>query len=259
MEVSCRGASLPGNMDTEAELARLRQTILKLETEQIESRHQLSRLQQQVDEITGFFKITRPKQPGEAPVASLHCSGVYLLDPEDPKRLRAFFLAGLEGPCISILGEDEQARVTLSVGKDGARVKLSAKGAKPAVELWCEEETGRGQVVVYEAGKPRALMKASKEGGIVGVVHDDGHSRAFMISSQTEGGEIMTVTPDMKAGVKISAASPHGGFIAVNRTNGKAGVLIACTPLSGAVVVNDAKGKLLASLPPVAPGGATAG
>jgi predicted ribosome-associated RNA-binding protein Tma20 len=59
----------------------------------------------------------------------------------------------------------------------------------------------------------------------------------------------------MQPGVKISASSPNGGYITVNRTNGKAGVIIACTPMSGAVVVNDAKGKLLASLPATNPEG----
>ena len=242
-------------MDTEVEVAELKQRIATLEAEQVESRKLLSQLEQQINELNHFFTIIRPKQPGESPALGIKCSGLYLSHPENPKQLQAFLLAGTDGPCFSVLGEDEQARASISVNRQGARLKLSANAARPAVEAWVEEETGRGQLVVYEAGKPRALMKAAKEGGIVGVVHDDGHSRAFMISSQTDGGEIMTVTADMKPGVKISAASPNGGFITVNRSNGKAGVLIACTPLSGAVVVNDAKGKMIASMPSSTPAG----
>jgi hypothetical protein len=153
-----------------------------------------------------------------------------------------------------MFGADAKTRLSMVVGKEGARLQLFSQRSEPSAEIWVEDETGRGHVQVYEAGKPRALMKAAKEGGIVGVVHDDGHSRAFMISSQTEGGEIMAVTPDMQAGVKISASSPNGGYITVNRTNGKAGIIIACTPFSGVVVVNDAKGQMLASLPSGNPG-----
>src|SRR5882724_2710401 len=194
-------------MDTEVELAELKQRIAGLETEQAEARKQFSKLQQQVAELNHFFNIGRPKEPGEPPVLLINCSGVYLRHPENPNQMQGFLSASAEGPCLSMFGSDEKARLAMTVGKEGARLQFSAQGSTAAVELWVEDGTGRGHVQVYEAGKPRALMKAAKEGGIVGVVHDDGHSRAFMISSETEGGEILTVTPDMQPGVKISASS----------------------------------------------------
>ena len=242
-------------METEVEVAELKNRIARLEEQQRDCRQQLSSLEQQLREVQHFLNVSRPRDPGEPPVLLINCSGIYLRHPENPNQLQGFLSASAEGPCLSLFGADEKARLSMFVGKEGARLQFFSQRTAPAAEVWVEEETGRGHVQVYEAGKPRALMKAAKEGGIVGVVHDDGHSRAFMIGSETEGGEIMAVTPDMQAGVKISASSPGGGYITVNHSNGKAGVIIACTPASGAVVVNDARGKVVASLPPAHPQG----
>ena len=235
-------------MDIEAELVALKQKVASLESEHLEYRKHISTLQQQIGELNQFLSINRPTEPGEAPGLVVNCTGVYLRSPESPNQLQGFLSASAEGPCLSLFGADEEARISMVVNKDGARLQFGPN-LEPAAEVWADEDSGRGHVQVYEAGRPRALLKADKEGGIVGVVHDDGHARAFMISSQTEGGEIITVTPDMQPGVKISASSPNGGYVTVNRSNGKAGVIIACTPQSGLVVVNDSKGKLMASLP----------
>jgi len=49
--------------------------------------------------------------------------------------------------------------------------------------------------------------------------------------------------------VKISGAAPNGGMIVVNRANGKAGVILGCAPQFGSVIVQDAKGQIIGSLP----------
>jgi hypothetical protein len=138
----------------------------------------------------------------------------------------------------------------LKVENDVARVQLLSHDFKYAVLLSVEEPGGRGQVGVLENGSPRAVMKAtSHSAGGVSVVHEDGQVRAFMASSEHNGGEFTALTPDMRVGVKISSAAPHGGMVSVHQANGKPSVVLACTEQFGGVIVNDSKGRLLASLP----------
>ncbi len=114
--------------------------------------------------------------------------------------------------------------------------------------LKVETESGRGQVGVCEAGRPRAIVKATPTGGALSAVHDDGHSRITMVSTENNG-ELLAVTPDMKVGVKIAADGVDGGYITVNRANGKAGVILSNTPIGGAVIVKDHGGQITGHLP----------
>jgi hypothetical protein len=198
-----------------------------------------------------FFSVEKRGEGNRRPILHIQCSTLTLRDPTDPNRLQGMLAANEDGPALSLWGSDAKARVILSAKKDVACCDLFSKDLKPAVQITVDEPSGRGQVGVLEAGKPRAVMKATDQGGVVSVVHDDGQVRALMLSREHDGGEFMAVTPDMKTGVKISAGAPQGGMVSVNRSNGKPGVLLACTDQSGAVIVNNAKGDMLASLPSV--------
>lgn len=217
------------------------------ELDQLKS--EVAALRRELAELKRFFSIEQPGADNGPALLHIHCSTLTLCDPTDPNRSQGMLAANEDGPALSLWGSDAKARVILSAKKDVASCDLLAKDLKTAVQLTVDEPSGRGQVGILEAGKPRALMKATDQGGVVSVVHDDGQVRALMLSSEHGGGEFLAVTPDMKTGVKITAGGPQGGVISVNRPNGKPGVLLACTNASGAVIVNDAQGQMLASLP----------
>lgn len=210
---------------------------------------EVATLRRQLAELKQFFSIEKPEKGNGQPILGIRCWGVHLCDPTNPSRTQGALIAGDDGPYLSLWGSDEKARVILSAQEDAARCDLFSKDLKHGVQLAVDKAKGRGQVAVFEAGNPRAVMKATDQGGVVSVVHDDGQARAAMLSSEHDGGEFMAVTPDMKMGVKISAGAPHGGMVSVNRPNGRPGVVLACTEDFGAVMVNNAKGKLIASLP----------
>lgn len=217
------------------------------ELDQLKS--EVAALRRELAELKRFFSIEKPGADNGPALLHVHCSTLTLSDPTDPNRAQGMLAANEDGPALSLWGSDAKARVILSAKKDVASCDLFAKDLKHAVQITVDEPSGCGQVGVLDAGKPRAVMKATDHGGVVSVVHDDGQVRALMLSREHQGGEFIAVTPDMKTGVRISAGAPQGGVVSVNRPNGKPGALLACTEESGAVIVNNAKGKLLASLP----------
>jgi len=151
-------------------------------------------------------------------------------------------------PEVSLLGGDHQYKACLRMDTGEPSFELYGKEGTLGVQLKVLGEAGRGQVGVCEAGKARAVMKATELGGVISAVHDDGHARVTMVS-QLDNGEILAVTPDMKVGVKIAANGMDGGFITVNRANGKAGVILSNTPLGGTVIVQDQHAKITGHLP----------
>jgi hypothetical protein len=108
--------------------------------------------------------------------------------------------------------------------KDAPRARFYGAEGKEGVQITVDDATGAGQVGVFEAGKPRARMKGANDAGMVSMVHNDGHTRAYMHSSEHDGGQIAAITPDMKVGVKLTSGPAQGGFIAVNRPNEKPAV-----------------------------------
>jgi len=153
-------------------------------------------------------------------------------------------------PELSIFGDDKQYKACLRMGGKEPSFELYGKENKIGLQLKVLGDEGRGQVGVCEAGKPRAVMKATELGGIVSAVHDDGHARITMAST-VDNGELLALTPDMKVGVKVAANSLDGGLITVNGQHGHAGVIISHVPIGGLVVVNDSHGKIAASLSPI--------
>jgi hypothetical protein len=210
---------------------------------------EVAALRAQLTELRQFFSIERSEQfAGHPKALTVRCAAIHLQDPADPSRTQGILSASNEGPCISLLGSDQKARVILRVEAAGPQCQLLGPDLQPAVELQADETSGRGQVGVFDSGKPRAVIKAAETGGIVSVVHDDNHARA-MLHATADCGEFIAVNQDMQTAVKISSDGLSGGLVTVHGNNGKPGVVLSGAALGGLVMVNDTQGNLRASLP----------
>jgi len=247
-------------MNAESELAALKQEV--------------ARLRREMDEYRQFIHYQPPGEGDdgkpEAGYLTIRCAFFMLVHPSNPNRSQVNIMGGRDGAFVSVMGSDEKTRLVMNVeknvpefnmmDKDGQyKASLRLDKGEPALELYGKDgkigvqlkvlgAEGRGQIGVCEAGKARAVMKATEKGAAISAVHDDGHARITLVSSQNNG-EMFAVTPDMKIGVKIAADAIDGGLITVNRANGKAGVIISNTPIGGTVVVQDHSGKITGHLP----------
>ncbi len=247
-------------MNVESEVASLKEEVARLRTE--------------LNQLTQFIQYQPPGeddagQPSAACI-SIRCAFFQLVHPSHPNQSRINIMSTDDGAFIALLGKDEKTRVLLQVEDDQTEVSLygndrhykaslRADQAEPVLELYGKEEkigvqlrvlpeSDCGQVGVCQAGKARAIMKATANGGAISAVHDDGHPRITMVSTENNG-ELFAVTPDMKVGVKIAADGIDGGFITVNRANGQAGIILSNTPVGGTVIVNDQQGTITGHLP----------
>jgi hypothetical protein len=249
-------------MDTEAEITQLKKEV--------------ARLRQEMDEYRQFIRYNPPQEGDDgkpdAAYITIRCAIFSLFHPSDASRSKVNIMCGPDGAFVSLLGKDERPRLLLNLetgvpelslfGDDNQyKASLRMDQGEPSFELYGKEgklgvqlkvlaEGDRGQVGVCEAGKPRAVMKATDKGAAISVVHDDGHARVTMVSEQ-DNGHLMAVTPDMQVGVKILANGMDGGLITVNRANGKAGVILSNTPVGGTVIVQDKHGGITGHLPMV--------
>lgn len=251
---------------------------MKAENELADLKQEVTRLRREMDELRQFLHYHPPgtgdlDQP-EAAYLSIRCAIFQLAHPSNPNLSQVNIIGGRNGAFVSVMGQDEKTRVLMQVDKDVPEVslfgadsqykaslrytlgepwfELYGKEGKIGVQLRAVGDEGRGQIGVCAAGKARAIMKATEQGGVVSAVHDDGHARITMVSTESNG-ELFAVTPDMKIGVKIAADGLDGGFITVNRANGKAGVILSNTPLGGTVMVNDHAGNITGTLPILPP------
>ena len=233
-------------MTVETELAQFKEELAAL-------RKDVTGLRQELRDINRFVTIEHDEESGEATNLNLRCCILALAHPDAPNRTQCHFMAGPEGPFLTMLDSHEKARLTLSLEKDAPEIRLLSADGKDAVLLSVDEKNGSGCVSVFEAGKPRALMRTgNNESGIVSVCHDDGHPR-MILRSEALMGEIVGVSPDMKVTVRIQSGAPDGGLLALHGVNGKASVIVSSTRLCGAVIVNDPQGNRICSLPPVEP------
>ena len=247
-------------MNTELEIETLKQEV--------------ARLRREMDEYRQFLRCQPAYEDDDGRQCSayltIRCSIFQLAHPSNPGKSQVNIMSGPDGAFVSVLGTDERTRVIMNVEKDVPELSLFGSDrqykaclrldkGEPSFELYGKEgkigvqlkvlgEEGRGQMGVCEAGKARAVMKATEHGGVVSAVHDDGHARITMASTESNG-ELLAVTPDMKIGVKIAANGLDGGFITINRANGKAGVILSNTPLGGTVIVQDQHANITGSLP----------
>ena len=212
--------------------------------------NEVTLLRQQLAELRQFFTIEEcDTLPGKPQVLSLRCSVLHLQNASNPENLQGLLAAGENGPVLTLWGSDQQARLILKVEKGGPQIQLG-KNLESGVDISVDEATGRGQVAVMEAGKPRAVLKASETGGAVSVLHDDNHPRA-LLHATAESGEFIAVNQDLKTSVKISSDGLDGGLVTVHGSNGRPLVALSGGKVGGLVLVNDTKGKVRASLPPL--------
>ncbi len=245
------------------------------ESEIAELKEQVTRLRREMDELRQFIRYNPPgtgddDQP-EAAYITIRCAIFTLVHPANPNHSLINMMGSRDkGVCFALAGPDEKTRLLLQVEKGVPEVTLFGKPGQYAATLRVEKEEPeldlygrngklgvmlkvqgdeeRGQMGVCEAGKPRAVMQATHFGGAISVVHDDGHPRVT-IASRVDSGDLLMVTPDMQVGVKIASTGLEGGFITVNRANGKAGIILSNIEPSGAIIVNDKRGRRIASLP----------
>jgi len=190
----------------------------------------------------------RDDLPGSPNLLYVRCAMLRLCNADKPNEIQGLLTGQADGPCLSLNGSDEKARVLLRVEAAGAECQFFGKDLKPAVNLSVDEAAGRGQMAVMEAGKPRAVLKAAETGGVVSVMHDDNLPRAFLHANALCG-EFIAVNQDVKTSVKITSDGLHGGLMTVHGSDGKALVALSGAEVGGLVMVNDRQGKLRDSLP----------
>ena len=248
--------------------------FMNTETEIETLKKEVARLRREMDEYRQFIHYHPPGKDDDdrdcPAYLTIRCSILTVVNPSPPSQTQIFIIGSRLGPSFMMVGQDEKTRILMQLEKDQPEISLlgddhqhkaclRVDNGEPSFELYAKEskigvqlkvvgKEGRGQVGVCEAGKARAVMKATDTGAAISAVHDDGHARITMVS-QLENGHLMAVTPDMKVGVKIAADGLDGGVITVNNRNGKPGVILSNIGIGGAVVVQDPHGNIIGQLP----------
>jgi hypothetical protein len=212
---------------------------------------EVAALRRQLAELKNFLSVEeRDDLPGKPSILHVRCATLTLCNSEQPNQTQGMLCGRAEGPYLSLWGDDGKARVILQVEKEGAVCRFFGPDLKPAAEISVDEATGRGQMGVLEAGKPRAVMKASSTGASVSVLNDSNQARIFL-HADAERGELIAVNADMKTSVKISSDGLSGGVLSVHGENAKPLVILSGAKVGGLVIVNNPAGKPVASLPSV--------
>jgi hypothetical protein len=210
---------------------------------------EVAELRRQMAELRQFINVEeRDDLPGSPKIMNMRCAILMLCNPEKPNQTQGMLAGGDEGPCLSLWGSDERARMIVKVDKEGADCQLFGKDLKKAVHITSDDESGRGQVGVFEQDKPRAVLKAAATGGSVSVLHDDNHPR-MLLHATDECGELMAVNQDLKTTVKITSDGLHGGMLTVHGSHGRPLVALCGSQPCGLVMVKDAQANVIASLP----------
>lgn len=221
-------------MDTEMEISQLKKEV--------------AALKEQLRELRSFFTIETLEDQPHRKIMHMRCWGVTLVNPRDPGQAQGLICGSEDGPYVSLSGADDRARVMIGVEKNQGHIRVYQDGLKQIVDIGLDA-SGKAQVGVLHEGKPRAVIKATPEIGIVSAVHDDGTVRAVM-SSHFDHGEFMVVGGDMKAAVKISAdGMDGGGYLTVNHANGKAALILSSVRTGGGIISCDSRGGELAVWP----------
>ena len=113
------------------------------------------------------------------------------------------------------LGSLHKPRLSLRVSEKGAHMELYGKNHKAGVQLFADEESGLGQVGVFEASKPRAVMGVQDGAATVAVMHDDGFPRA-MLRTDGQSGQFFATNQDLKTigrHVATGSGNPCGSLV----------------------------------------------
>ena len=189
-------------------------------------------LRLQLTELKQFLRLERDETPARKAM-SLHirCSSLDLRHPTAPDDVQGHLSATDEGPSLTLWARATDASIHLTAVESPA-LHLFDKSGEEAAQVAVETETGRGQMVVFDQGKPRALLKSTDKGGVLSVVHDDGKVRACVISA-AEGGEIHVVGAQGKTAVKLASNPEMGGFFTVNNLEGEPRAAVCATKAGG--------------------------
>ena len=223
------------------------QHVLDQLTEQVTSlTRQVTELQQQVSVFQQLL-WTETREGSPTPL-HLRCASLTVCSPENASQAQAVLAAGSAGPTFALTGSDGSSRMLIDAQKEKVRCSLYGDENQPAVELGVESGAGRGFIAVFDAGKPRGLMKASEGGGAVSIVHDDGRPRAMLFGNQAHG-EVLALAADTDATVKLSCDKAHGGgLITVSANDAKPAVALSASAEGGAVMVLRKEGTVGCSM-----------
>lgn len=225
-------------MDTATELLALKQEVAELK--------------QQLTELRRFLHVDDSEGTPGQKILTVHCSGIFLLNPENPNEMQGTLTASEKGPSFALRGSDSKARIAMDVIEDHGMLTVYQRDLQLGVKVGENKQNEPG-ISLFTGDKPRVALKALPETGVISAVHDEGHTRVAVMSKPTHG-EVFVVGGDLQAGVKLSADNTDGGgFIAVNHANGKGAVFLASTRVSGFVALSDSRGNILTTLPPTPP------
>jgi putative hemolysin len=197
---------------------------------------QVASLQQQLAQLQQFLRVeVRDDLEGSPSMLRVNCALLTICPPENPMECQGMLAGGSEGPSFGLWGSDRKARIVLKVEDDEPSCSLLGNDRQNGVALRVDN-ADRGEVAVYEAGKPRAIMKASDLGSAVSVVHDDGQPRA-MLFAVAGYGEVMATRTGSDALAKLSCESTNGGQVIVDGNDGKHAVVLTASPEGGAAMV----------------------
>lgn len=203
-------------------------------------RQELAALRKEFQELRRFLRVDPPDEEGGPATLNIMCTTLSLCNPQG--QMRGRLSASEDAAFLAFDGGDLQQRIFFGVENDEPRLEFKTGAQETTLLAHALPETGRGEIAVFEKGKPRAVMKAfADDCGSVAVTQDDGTPCAGMISQKT-GGQIMLLTPDHKVAVKLASdteVAPEGGLIIVSHKDGRPAVSMSATTAGGAVMILD--------------------
>jgi hypothetical protein len=208
-------------------------------TELAQLRQELDTLRKEFQELRGFLRVSPAGEEGPAHL-DITCTSISLCDPKGQPRGR--LMAAEDAAFLALDGTDEKQRIFLGVENNEPVLEFQTAAHEPTLHLWAGAESGRGEIAVFEKGKPRAVIKAfDNECGSVAVTHENGTPCVGMVSQKT-GGQLVLFTPEQKIAVRLfsdTEAAPEGGMITVNRKDGQPSATLLAGKNGGSVMLLD--------------------
>lgn len=207
-------------------------------------KEEVATLRRQMRELRQLITVEYDETPERRPLfVNLRCGVIILCNPSAPDDIQGMLCASDEGASLSLRSGKDSGYLYLTAENGSPCVQLFANGNQEAIQLTVLEKTSRGQIAVFDQGKPRAVMKSTEHGGVLSVVHDDGKTRACIIGD-VNGGEAHVIGAQGHSAVKLAGNPEQGGFIAVNNLAGQPRAAISATPEGAAIHLFQAEAKI---------------
>ncbi len=204
---------------------------------------EVATLRQQLNELRQFLKIQHEDTPERKAVAlRITCTTLELCHPTAPDDVQGTLCATGKGPFLNLWSRDSDASL-LVTAQDTPVIQLFSKDGEEAIQLAVDNETGRGQIAIFDQGKPRAVMKSTEKGGVLSVVHDDGKTRACIIS-EADGGEAHVIGAQGHSAVKLAGNPELGGYLTVNNLAGRPRAAISAIENGAALHILKEEGQI---------------